>query len=161
MYILQDQETYLPLPADISYSLKHEDIHLNDYSTSTIESTVRNARRRAETWLSPRKTVLHKLKREKLSTALLGLEFLADRWLVVVYADGALYLYDTRPGLVTGSANRKTKQRVQQPVLRAFLVLDTPTIWTSHSATVDCKVETLFVAVSRANAYVLTLTYMI
>ncbi|KAF9482528.1 hypothetical protein BDN70DRAFT_874871 [Pholiota conissans] len=153
MKLLEEQELYLPLPPEILHTYRHEDRHLLAYSDIAIESIVTNATYLSSMWHRPRSAPF-KLDRREIGTTLMGMKLFLDRWLVVVYYEGAAYLYDTQPNqksainelpfVSEGKANVNCT-----PVLRAQLFLESG-LWITHVAAVDSESQTIFLALSRS-----------
>jgi len=144
--ILNEQADSLPLPLHILLPL-HGDALLNNYSTLVIESTVKNMRRIADAWPRRRQGPLRRLPRERSGKTLLGLELFVDRWLLVIYGEGAVYLYDLQP--LSGNGNEHNRE----PELRTFCLLQASRQWTSYCAVVDHKGKELVVALSHPFRY--------
>ncbi|KAF8966261.1 hypothetical protein BDZ97DRAFT_698875 [Flammula alnicola] len=152
---LEEQETYLPLLTELLRVYHHEDKHLHAYPVSAIESIVTKAQRTSDAWLRPRLGLPYKLRRENVGTALMGLKMFLDRWLMVFYFEGAVYLYDTQP--VHQSAQSSTfgldsafvGGKGSHPVLRAALFLESG-LWISYAVSLDSTRQTLVLALSRS-----------
>jgi hypothetical protein len=149
MWILQEQERYLPLPPEVLSVYRSEDEHLRAYSTSVIESTVTSAQRTADAWPQPRSSIPTKINREGVGATLMGLNIFLDRWLVVLYFEGAVYLYDTHATGQSSNSSRTENTRHRPVVLRSSLFIET-SLWTSYSLQLDCSGKFLFLALSRS-----------
>ncbi|KAF8799248.1 hypothetical protein BYT27DRAFT_7202411 [Phlegmacium glaucopus] len=134
--LFEKQRQYLPLPHDL---LHQEDPHLTNHPSSLIESIVRQAQLAANVWPRLRTTVPRKLEREGPGSTLIGMEMFLDRWLVVVYAEGVAYLYDTQP---TPTINLQGEKNHQVAVLRGCLALETG-IWASYACSLDLMANKL------------------
>jgi hypothetical protein len=149
MWILQEQERYLPLPPEVLSVYRSEDEHLRAYSTSVIESTVTSAQRTADAWPQHRSSIPTKIKREAVGATLMGLNVFLDRWLVVLYFEGAVYLYDTHAAGQSSNSSITKHTRRRPIVLRSSLFIETSR-WTSYSLQLDCSCKSLFLALSRS-----------
>ncbi|PPQ85243.1 hypothetical protein CVT25_010016 [Psilocybe cyanescens] len=147
---LQEQETHLPLPPEILHN-REEDGHLFTYSVAAIESTVIKAQHTAEAWTRARVRTPKKLKKGSDGSTLIGLKLLLDRWLVAVYYEGVVHIYDTQPqaSFTTGSrhTNPTNLDSHDAAVLRASLVLETNS-YTSFSVAIDSTGHRLILALS-------------
>ncbi|KAJ6580857.1 hypothetical protein B0H19DRAFT_1060565 [Mycena capillaripes] len=65
-----------------------------DLSSSTLESIVVSALRAADSWELPRK--LKPVLKPSHGQSILGLNIFLDTWLLIVYVDGLVYLWDIR-----------------------------------------------------------------
>ncbi|KAJ7663899.1 hypothetical protein DFH06DRAFT_335805 [Mycena polygramma] len=65
-----------------------------DLSSSTLESIVLSAIRASDSWLLPRK--IKPILNPAHGQSILGLNIFLDTWLLIVYADGLIYLWDIR-----------------------------------------------------------------
>lgn len=149
MWILQEQERYLPLPPEVLSVYRSEDESLRAYSTSVIESTVTSAEHTADAWPQPRSSVPTKIKREAVGATLMGLKVILDRWLVVIYFEGAVHLYDTHAAGQSSNSSTTKHTRRRPVVLRSSLFIET-SLWTSYSLQLDCSCKILFLALSRS-----------
>jgi len=150
MSILQEQEQYLPLPPEMLSIYRSEDEHLRAYPTSVIESIVTSVQRTADEWLRPRSGIPTKVRRESVGTGtLMGLKIFLDRWLVALYFEGAIYLYDTHAIGCSSDGGIKKNTTHRPVVLRSSLFLET-SLWTSYSLQLDSSCKTLFLALSRS-----------
>lgn len=149
MWILQEQERYLPLPPELVSAYRSEDEHLRAYSTSVIESTVTSAQRTADAWSQPRSGVPTKIKREGGEATLMGLDLFLDRWLVALYFEGGVYLYDTYAAGQSSNSRLAQNTRRRPVVLRSSLSTET-SLWTSYSLQLDCSCKILFLALSQS-----------
>ncbi|KDR67709.1 hypothetical protein GALMADRAFT_257992 [Galerina marginata CBS 339.88] len=143
MSLLQEQLAYLPMPPELARIYHREDRLLQSYSTCTIESTVVKAQRTAAAWVMPRAVEPYKLKKE-VGSNLMGLRMFLDRWLLALYSEGVVHLYDTQP---QGKSRRDIEGEIA-PVLRASLIQEMPNLWTSFAARMDPSGETLVLALS-------------
>jgi hypothetical protein len=147
--MLQKQEQYLPLPPEMMSVYRSEDEHLRAYPTSVVESVVTSAQRAADAWPRPRSGVPTKINRESVGTTLMGLQIFLDRWLVALYFEGAVYLYDTHAARSSSDGDIKKHTTCQPVVLRCSLFLEASP-WTSYSLQLDSSCKTLFLALSRS-----------
>ncbi|KAJ3515810.1 hypothetical protein NLJ89_g1533 [Agrocybe chaxingu] len=140
---------HLPLPLGILDTYRHKDPHLRIYPDHVIETSARHARHTASLWLHPRRQPHKRLPREDKGVILLGLHLLREQWLLVVYAEGAAYLYDTE----AGGHSKLNRGRLGRsgPLLRASLTVEA-TIWASHAVSFDQAKHRLFVSFSRSHA---------
>lgn len=152
---MQEQETHLPLPPEILHN-REEDGHLFTYSVAAIESTVIKAQHTAEAWTRARVRTPKKLKKGSDGSTLIGLKLLLDRWLVAVYYEGVVHIYDTQPqaSFTTGSrhTNPTNLDSHDAAVLRASLVLETNS-YTSFSVAIDSTGHRLILALSHPRPY--------
>lgn len=154
---LEEQETYLPLPTELLNAYRHEDRHLHAYSDSIIESITTNAAHMSNMWRRPRLALSYRLERGPVGKTLMGMKLFLDRWLMIVYYEGAAYLYDTRPvyhpvqSSLPGSQFEPTGRTNtnSRPILRAELFLESG-LWITHVAAVDSAEQRLFLSLSRS-----------
>lgn len=157
MKVLQEQTRYLPLPRHflLYRGSDLEDTHLLAHSDSEIESVAIEAEIVSELWSRLRPQPPYKLNREKIGNTLMGMKLFLDRWLMVVYFEGAAYLYDTQPEDQSASnpiSERQydtTNSIARTPVLRAALYLESG-LWITHVTAIDQKGEILYLALSRS-----------
>ena len=141
-----ESKTDIPrCPPEVSSIYRSEGDYLRAYPTSVIESTVISAQRTADAWPKPRSGVPTKINREAVGATLMGLDIFLDRWLVVLYFEGAIYLYDTHG---TGQSNNSGINR-RPVVLRSSLSTEA-SLWTSYTLQLDCSCKSLFIALSRS-----------
>lgn len=103
---------------------------------------MRQAQLTASRWPRPRTTVPYKLEREGPESTLMALKMFLDRWLVAVYSEGVVYLYDTQP---TPTINPHGEKNHQTAVLRSRLDLESG-IWTSYAVSLDSTANKLVLA---------------
>ncbi|GAW04486.1 hypothetical protein F5879DRAFT_948646 [Lentinula edodes] len=84
--LIQEQRTRLPLPPNARGNLEA-------WSTDALESLVISNELIDDLWLIPRETPPVKLQNRR-GELLLGLEIFADRWILAVYMDGYMDLWD-------------------------------------------------------------------
>jgi hypothetical protein len=87
-----DLQSYLPLPRGARY---HDD--LGNMTAGQIEQVVRSAYERNRRWPAPRLHPPMRPRPSKLGETILLFEIMADRWLLCVYAEGTIALWDTQP----------------------------------------------------------------
>ena len=144
--LLEQQRKYLPLPYDLLHS---EDPHLPNHPTSLLESLVIQTQRVADYWPRPRNVVSQKLERKKDDLKLMGVEIFLDRWLVVAYSGGAVYLYDIHPTPTPSSNPHDEEDHQATVVLRSCLKLNLGGIW-SYVISFDSIAKKLFLALGRS-----------
>ena len=156
MKILREQSSYLPLPPDLLDAYRREDMHLTDHSDAEIESIVTEAEIMSELWTRWRPHPPQKLPRETVGNTLMGVKLFLDRWLVVVYFEGAVYLYDTQPPDILASpsasgylSDSESRPFRRMPILRGTGFLESG-LWITHAVSIDLKGETIFLALSRS-----------
>ncbi|KJA27954.1 hypothetical protein HYPSUDRAFT_34195 [Hypholoma sublateritium FD-334 SS-4] len=152
MKMLGEQSSYLPLPRDLLDAYRREDTHLPEHSDAEIESVVTEAEIMSELWTRWRPQSPYKLQRESVGNTLMGVKLFLDRWLLVVYFEGGVYLYDTQPpDPVTSSFSSASTSRLSRrvPILRAARFLDSG-LWITHAVSIDLKGQTIFLALSRS-----------
>jgi hypothetical protein len=144
--LLEQQRQFSPVPYDISHS---EDPHLPNCPTSVLESIVRQGQRVADGWARPRNAIPQKIKQNGNYLTLMGLEIFLDRWLLVIYSEGAAYLYDLKP-TPAPTANPHDEKNHQAPaVLRSSLDLRLG-IWDSYAISFDFMANKLFFGLARS-----------
>ena len=146
MSLLEEQTTYLPFASEVLEDYQRDN-NLPGYSTSSIEALVVKACRIEEKWAAPRRVdtgshngKLHIIKRDDGATKLLGLEMVFDRWILAVYFEGAVRLYDAKP------SDELDASREDMPILRAFLAKGVP--YMSYAISLDPSEKTLFLALA-------------
>lgn len=140
---LNVQAASLPLPLHILRSFR-DDVLLNDYSTLAIESTARITQRIAEAWPRRRQGPLRVLPNRTSGNTLLGLGLFVDRWLLVIYREGPMYLYDLQPSSGNGNESNCVPELRPRRIQGGFYQ------WTSYCAVVDHRGEELVVALCLA-----------
>lgn len=86
------QNRHLPLP-----SYLHSPSLLVETPTTSLESAIRSAHKVSKSWLLPRATNIHPAAENLHPTPgqhLILLEIFSDRWLLCVYAEGSVSLWD-------------------------------------------------------------------
>ncbi|KAH9479815.1 hypothetical protein JR316_0008410 [Psilocybe cubensis] len=126
---LNEQAAYLPLPPDILHQREH-DKHLLTFSENSIESTVLKGQRICDAWPRARLKTPIKLKDTDGRLMWIGLNLVADRWLVATYHEGIIHIYDTKQG---------------SPVLQRTVDLQEKG-WTSFSVGIDPTEKRLIIA---------------
>lgn len=146
--LFEQQRHYLPIPHDL---LHQEDTHFPNHTSSFIESTVRQAQLVANDWPCPRTTVPWKIERGRLGSTLMGLEIFLDRWLIVIYSEGVVYLYDIQPTSTINSQGGNNPQAADA-ILRSSLVLKSG-VWacSSYAISLDRKANKLVLAMAHNN----------
>ncbi|KAF8159905.1 hypothetical protein B0H34DRAFT_705310 [Crassisporium funariophilum] len=139
MSLMQEQQRYLPLPEDLLVSLNSLDPHLQSYSSQALESILKHALLVSNAWPRPRKSPPWKIQRQGMNIILAGMDMVLDRWLVVVYSEGAVYLYDTQVSNL-GEPGKHV-------VLRASLDLPWG-IMSSHAISLDSTNQKLVLAIA-------------
>ncbi|KIK05039.1 hypothetical protein K443DRAFT_675504 [Laccaria amethystina LaAM-08-1] len=132
------QQAYLPTPPGLGLE---EPSHLQDVPTQTLERSVRSSNRIAYLWPRLRTSELVKLSRVHLGVTMMGMQLFLERWLLVVYSEGAIYVFDTKSTESEGAASGG--------VLRARVDLQGG-LWSSYVASLDSSGEKIVVAIARS-----------
>ncbi|KZT21192.1 hypothetical protein NEOLEDRAFT_1139827 [Neolentinus lepideus HHB14362 ss-1] len=88
--IIRRQQRYLPLPPG---ARAHDS--LADFTSSHLESIVTKAYNVERTWRIPRQSILKKFA-PHFGSFILALELFLDRWLLCVYSEGVIALWDLK-----------------------------------------------------------------
>ncbi|KAF9461478.1 hypothetical protein BDZ94DRAFT_1263433 [Collybia nuda] len=110
-----------------------------DLSTTDIERSVRSANSIANAWLLPRKTSAVKLHPKSAESSLLGLQVFLDKWLLSVYSEGLLYLWDLR---------------VSQSAIRCASLDLGSERWTSFAAALEHDLNVIMIAMTSASSQI-------
>lgn len=134
VHFIHEQQQNLPLYSNLQGALTFEDV-----SSADLEAIVIRNRRIQLNWTLPRSLSPHEL-RPPSGKILLGLELFLDRWLLGVYSDGFVHLWDTLFIPVSDSS-------------ASFLPCATLSLghkdWTSYAAIVDSQHATLILVLTR------------
>lgn len=152
MKMLHEQKAYLPLSRDLLDAYRRGDAHLPEHSDAEIESIVTEAEIMSELWTLWRPQTPYMLQRESVGNTLMGVKLFLDRWLLAVYFEGGVYLYDTQqPDPVASSYPSASTSRPSRrvPILRAARFLESG-LWITHAVSIDLKGQTIFLALSRS-----------
>jgi hypothetical protein len=146
MRLIYRQSTVLPLPKDFR-DIEHaatieqltaaaESTELGGYSAEKLQETVLNNERIRHRWLR------HRIKQPRMINpplkgggTILGLELFLDKWLLVIYAEGHISLWDAY----------EAKMEARKDLVR---------LNSSSASLIDGK--TVVIALTRENGYVIT-----
>ncbi|KAJ7237270.1 hypothetical protein B0H12DRAFT_108635 [Mycena haematopus] len=107
-------------------------------ASSTIESIVVSATRASEVWLLPRKIEQPILHSSVIIRTIKGLNIFLDTWLLVVYEDGGVYLWDIREDAPRRGHCATLDLRI------------TGVRWTSYTTALDAGKDHIILAISSA-----------
>lgn len=130
--LLRTQDKYLPLPTTL---------RLSQLSTPQVESVAITTQRIAKSWPAPRPEAPRKLQ-PKSGEVLLGIELYLDKWLLSVYSDGLVYLWDV------------ANSSIVNPGVRCASLDLGSRGWTSYVSSLDASNTSIFLAVTRSQGYV-------
>ena len=102
---------------------------------------MRSSNRVAYLWPRLRTSELVKLPRVHLGVTMMGMQLFLERWLLVVYSEGAIYVYDTK--------STESEEAASGGVLRARVDLQGG-LWSSYVASLDSSGEKIVVAIARS-----------
>lgn len=77
----------------------------------------------------------------------MGINIFLDRWLVITYSEGVVYLYDTQPTPTPATDTHDAKDPQDDVILRTALELNLG-IWASYAVSVDLIANKLFLAIA-------------
>lgn len=86
--LVQKQRGRIPLPPDARENL-------DEWTSDALETLVLLNELVDSLWLVPRQSAPVKLNEKMRNKSLIGLEIFSDRWVLAVYADGFVNLWDT------------------------------------------------------------------
>lgn len=134
IHLLRVQEKIFHLPLD---QWSGSTPSLVDLPAADIEFRVRSANSIANAWPLPRKSNAVKLLPKSSESSILGLQVFLDRWLLSVYSEGLLYLWDLKykkTGIRCASLDLGSKR------------------WTSFTAALEPGRTAIMIAVTSASS---------
>ena len=145
--LFDQQRQYLPIPDDL---LHQEDFQLPNHTSSATESMVREAQLVADRWPCSRIGIPWKLERgrERLQSTLIGIEIFLDRWLLAIYSECVVYLYDTQP---TPTIDPHGKKGHQAPAILRSSLESKSNVWNSYGIALDRTTNKLILALSHSD----------
>lgn len=144
---LRRQQVYLPVFSD------SDGFASSKLSTCQLEALVRATQRTAGFWSLERPRKPFYLE-EKTGNTLLGLQIFLDRWLLVVYSEGIIHLWDILGGSDPGRGSKIGSEPKKLPTLDLGSKR-----WTSYTACLDSSKQKIFLAFTRALPYVQSYGY--
>lgn len=139
MDFLSVQQRRLPLPPHLRRPPSSVDL-----PSTVLESAVTSTYRVAQSWMLPRQTHPIKLV-PKLGDSLLGLQVFLDRWLLSIYSDGLVHLWDI------GDKGRHTNLGGEAGALCGTLYLQSNK-WTSFFASLDAQGTSVVLAMTYSSS---------